>query len=216
MVDSKAIDQLITDLANFQPEGDDVFNQYQVNGDPNNAFRRANFSRYLHEMAQRQPQTLMVMEAPGYRGSRLTGVPVTSRKVLLEGIPELDMFGTENGYQNVTDAGFENAYGEQSATIVWNTLAELKHVPLIWNTFPFHPCQSGKPRTNRRPRKTETALGSIFLRHIIELFQPQTVIAVGNVAHETLLGMGIDCAKVRHPAQGGKNDFVAGLMKLLG
>lgn len=214
MVDSNSIDQLITDLAVFQPEGDDVFNQYQANDNPNNAIRRANFKHYLQTIAQRQPQTLMVMEAPGYRGSRLTGVPVTSRKVLLEGILELDMFGTENGFSDVSDAGFENIYGEQSATIVWNTLAELNHVPLIWNTFPFHPRQAGKPRTNRRPRKAETELGSVFLRRVIDCFQPQAVIAVGNVAYETLLGMGIDCIKVRHPAQGGKNDFVAGLTKI--
>jgi uracil-DNA glycosylase len=216
MVDTAAIDQLIADLAAIQPESDDVFNQYQANENPNNAIRRANFSRYLHEMAQRKPQTLLVMEAPGYRGSRLTGVPVTSRKVLLEGIPAIKLFGTANGFSDVSDAGFENIYGEQSATIVWNTLAQLNHVPLIWNTFPFHPRQAGKPRTNRRPRNSETKLGSVFLRSVIEHFQPQLVIAVGNVAYETLLGMGIDCTKIRHPAQGGKNDFVAGLTKVLG
>jgi hypothetical protein len=34
---------------------------------------------------------------------------------------------------------------------------------------------------------------------------------VGNVAYDTLRAMGLECSKVRHPAQGGKNDFVAGL-----
>jgi uracil-DNA glycosylase len=125
------------------------------------------------------------------------------------------MFGAENGFQNVTDAGFENVYGEQSATIVWNTLAEIKRVPLIWNTFPLHPRQAGKPRTNRRPRKSETDMGSEFLRYIVALFKPEVIIAGGNVAHETLMSMGINCVKIRHPAQGGKNDFVAGLTKLL-
>lgn len=216
MITDSNIQNLIDELAAIQPASNNVFNQYLANDDMNNAIRRANFKHYLQDMAQRQPKTLLVMEAPGYRGSRLTGVPVTSRKVLLEGVPELGMFGQDKGFQDVTDVGFENVYGEQSATIVWNTLAALQSVPLIWNTFPFHPCKADKPRSNRRPRKPETHLGSGFLRSIMDLFQPEQIIAIGNVAHETLTGMGINCDKVRHPAQGGKNDFVAGLTKLLG
>jgi hypothetical protein len=38
---------------------------------------------------------------------------------------------------------------------------------------------------------------------------------VGNVAHNTMIGMGINSVKVRHPAQGGKHDFVNGMTKLL-
>ena len=215
MIEQADIDSLIHDLASITFEADDVFNQYAPGDNENNAIRRANFTLYLQLMAQRQPETLMVMEAPGYRGSRLTGVPVTSRKVLLEGVPELDMFGEDKGFQNVDDAGFENVYGEQSATIVWNTLAELKRVPLIWNTFPFHPRKAGEPRTNRRPRKSETDIGGKFIRRIEGLFKPELIIAVGNVAHETMTGMGIECEKVRHPAQGGKNDFVEGMTGLL-
>jgi uracil-DNA glycosylase len=37
------------------------------------------------------------------------------------------------------------------------------------------------------------------------------VIAVGNVGYALLCDMGIQCVKIRHPAQGGMNDFVAGL-----
>ena len=215
MVENSDIQSLIHDLAAIEPPGSDVFNQYQADANPNNALRRANFTLYLQNIAQRQSKTLLVMEAPGYRGSRLTGVPVTSRKVLLEGIPSLNLFGADNGFQNVTDTGFEHIYSEQSATIVWNTLADLRHVPLIWNTFPFHPHEIEKPLTNRRPRKHETELGSLFLQRIIDLFTPKMVIAVGNVAHETLAEIGIESTKIRHPAQGGKNDFVAGLTALL-
>ena len=210
-VSIEMIDQYIADLAAVAAEDDAVFNQFQENGDPNNAIRRANFRLYLQEMAQHQPDTLMVMEAPGYRGSRLTGVPVTSRKVLLEGVPELQMFGEERGYQNVADPGFEKIYGEQSATIVWGTLANLNRLPLIWNTFPFHPRKPDQPCTNRKPRKAETELGKAFLMQLINMFQPQKTIAIGNVAYDALSEIGISCVKVRHPAQGGKNDFVAGL-----
>lgn len=212
---SDFIQQFIADLSQEIFEGDDVYNEYAPD-DANNAIRRENFALYLREMQSRQPSVLLVMEAPGYRGCRLTGVPVTSRKILLEGLTQLDMFGTEKGYQATDDVGFENVYGEQSATIVWNTLSELKVVPLIWNTFPFHPRKGDAQRTNRRPRKSETAIGIRYLVRMIEHFQPQLIIAAGNVAHETMTAHNIDCEKVRHPAQGGKNDFVAGMTTLLG
>jgi hypothetical protein len=207
------IDELIRDLSNTELPPD-AFNEYAP-GDENNAIRRANLRLYLKKMAARRPNTLLVMEAPGYRGCRLTGVPVTSRKILLEGLPALDMFGLEAGFRDVSDAGFERVYGEQSATIVWNTLAALKTLPMIWNTFPFHPHKAGKPDSNRKPRLAEIVLGAEFLGHILALWDSEQVIAVGNVAYETLQYLRSGCRKVRHPAHGGKNDFVAGLSALL-
>lgn len=205
----KPIETLIEALAQTET-APDAYNEY-AGTDANNAIRRANLSRYLQTMIQHHPQMMLVMEAPGYRGCRITGVPVTSRKILLEGIPELDFFGTAQGYQNTDDAGFEVVYGEQSATIVWQTLADLRVIPLIWNTFPFHPHHLGKPLSNRAPRKPEIMQGRIFLQQIISIFQPQKIMAVGNVAYEALTTLKIPCQKIRHPAQGGKNDFVAGL-----
>lgn len=208
------IDDLLNDLAHEAFPTDDVFNPYAINN-PNNDIRRANLRHYLHYMRQRKPRYLLVMEAPGYRGCRLTGIPVTSRKIMLEGVSELGIFGTVQGYQDVTDAGFENIQGEQSATIVWQTLIDLKAVPLIWNTFPFHPRKDDNPRSNRRPRKSETAVGSRYLHDVVDYFKPEVIVAVGNVAEETMMSVGINCLKVRHPAQGGKNDFVAGMSKIL-
>ena len=203
------IDALIRDLADAElPEN--AFNEYAA-GDANNAIRRSNLRLYLRAMAARQPVSLLVMEAPGYRGCRLTGVPVTSRKLLLEGVRSLDMFGRKAGFCDVTDAGFERVYGEQSATIVWSTLASLNVTPFIWNTFPFHPHKAGQPLSNRKPLKAEIELGAVFLSRVIELWEFKQVIAVGNVAHESLHKAGMNCEKVRHPAHGGKNDFVAGL-----
>jgi uracil-DNA glycosylase len=193
----------------------DAYNEYAPN-DANNALRRANLQLYLETMLARQPDVMLLLEAPGYRGCRITGVPVTSRKILLEGVPELGMFGTAQGYQATHDAGFERVYGEQSASIVWGTLAELQCVPLIRNTYPFHPHQPGKPLTNRAPRKPEIEAGKLFIQQILALYQPTTLIAVGNVAYGALTDLGVACIKVRHPAQGGKNDFVAGIKTAFG
>lgn len=213
-VSEAQIDHLITTLAEADTASD-AYNEYAPNH-ANNAIRRANLKLYLGAMAERMPDTLMVMEAPGYRGCRLTGVPVTSRKIMLEGVPEVDMFGEAKGFQNVDEAGFERVYGEQSATIVWGTLANLGVVPFIWNTFPFHPHKKDQPLTNRKPRKPETRLGGEILQQVIDLWQFKQLIAIGNVAYDTMTGLDIACVKVRHPAQGGKNDFVAGLTTILG
>lgn len=204
-----SLETLITTLSQIVT-APDAFNEY-AGDSADNRIRRENLHRYLIAMQQRQPSMMMVMEAPGYRGCRLTGVPVTSRKVMLEGVPELDFLGESQGYRDTSDSGFEAIYGEQSATIVWQTLATLRCVPLIWNTFPFHPHQPDKPLTNRAPRRDEIAVGSHFLHHIITLFRPSQIIAVGNVAAGALSALEVPYIKVRHPAQGGKNEFVAGL-----
>ena len=207
------IDTLIRELSLARAPVD-AFNEYAP-GDPNNGIRRSNLRLYLRAMAARESNALLVMEAPGYRGCRLTGVPVTSRKVLLEGAPALGMFGREAGYRDVADAGFERVYGEQSATIVWSALSDLGALPLIWNTYPFHPHKAGKPDSNRKPRMAEIMLGVNFLSQILAIWDFETVIAVGNVAYETLQFLKLDCWKLRHPAHGGKNDFVTGLRELL-
>lgn len=209
------LETIVDDLSRIVVD-EDSFNQYARDDDPNNAIRRANLLRYMEIMWERRPKTMMVMEAPGYRGCRLTGIPVTSRRVMLDGVPEIDIFGVNRGYEDSADDGFEDIQGEQSATIVWETLANLQRAPLIWNTYPFHPHKLNELRSNRKPRKAETELGSQFIRAVVMLYKPEVIIAVGNVAETTIIGTGLNCVKVRHPAQGGKNDFVAGMTRLLG
>lgn len=202
-------------LANT-PVADDAYNQYGAGDNPYNALRRANLLRYLNDLYARRPALALIAEAPGYRGMRLSGLPLVSRRALVEGIPALDMFGVTRGYHDVPEPGFERIQSEQSGTIVWNTLVELDVVPLLWGAFPFHPHRPGEALTNRPPRRQEVALGLPFVRDLLAMFTPQRVIAVGNVAHGTLADLGIQTVKIRHPAQGGKNDFVAGLRRELG
>lgn len=84
-------------------------------------------------------------------------------------------------------------------------------VPLIWASFPFHPHKPGLPNSNRSPKRFEVDLGRPIFLELAEVFQIERVFAVGNYAHASLAAAGIDAPKIRHPAQGGKNDFVAGM-----
>jgi len=196
------------------PAPKDAVNPFSPDN-PRNVVRRHNLLRYLEQMAERKPSVLLVAEAPGYKGMRLTGVPFSSRWHIGNGVMGGALFGTHNGY-TVPDDPDLPGNREQTATIVWNTLEPLGVAPLHWNSYPFHPHKPDQPLTNRKPRKPEVELGRPFLEAMIALYDIQQVIAVGNTAHDALAQIGMEVPKVRHPAQSGKADFVAGINTLLG
>ena len=131
-----------------------TFNQYA-----DSALRRARLARYLRE--RRRTRLLLVGEAPGYRGARVSGIPFTSERQL---------------------SGIGPA--EATATIVQRTLVELGLVDdvLLWNLVPTHP---GTARSNRPPTRAEVEQSDPFLR---ELADGRRVVAIGRLAHARLGG----------------------------
>jgi len=109
------------------------------------------------------------------------------------------------------EPSFRPYVSEQSATIVWQTLADLDAAPLLWNAFPFHPHPSGRPAANRTPRASEVQIGLGYLRLLLAEVEIKRFAAVGNIAARALSLLGCAYTLVRHPAQGGKQDFVRGL-----
>lgn len=188
-----------------------VYNQYS-DAYPESAVRRNNLLIYLHQMEKLQPKAILVGEAPGYRGSRVTGVPFTSEHLLMNNMEGLTLFGKEKGYRLPVQK--EKLMKEATATIIWSTLLEQNLFALSWNAFPFHPHKPENGQTNRTPLKKELLIGEPFLVRLISLFDIETVVAVGNKAHESLTKLEIDSQKVRHPAQGGKNQFVEGIKRI--
>jgi hypothetical protein len=71
---NQQIKKFVAALASVQSSGN-FCNQYseQVNV---SSIRRDNLYLYFQQMVKRHPQLLLVGEAPGYRGCRLTGVPL--------------------------------------------------------------------------------------------------------------------------------------------
>jgi uracil-DNA glycosylase len=148
------------------------------------SLRRERLTRYLEE--RREAGILLVGEAAGYRGARVSGIPFTSERQLTGGPP-----------------------GEASATIVHRVLAELGLTQdvVLWNAVPTHPHLPGRPDTNRRPTAAEIAAGRRFLD---ELARGRRVLAVGHVAESVLGG-----DYVRHPSRGGAGAFREGLRSAL-
>ena len=180
---------------------------------PANAQRRRNLGLYLQEMLDRSPKVLLVGEAPGFRGMRITGVPFTNRTMFEGPANSFGLFGPGKGYELPTEA--EGVASEPTATVMWQVLAELEFLPVLWSACPWHTHVPGRPLSNRTPTAPEAALGTPFWQALTELFPIETVVAVGNVAHRSLQRSGLDVPKIRHPAHGGRSGFKRGLEELL-
>ena len=113
--------------------------------------RRRRLRDYLDRRAG--ASLLLVGEAAGYRGARVSGIPFTSERQL-------------------TGAG----PAEATATIVQRTLAELELEALCWNVVPTHP---GTATSNRRPTRGEVAASRPFLE---EIASGRRILAVGRLA----------------------------------
>jgi len=109
--------------------------------------------------AHRDALVVLVGEAAGYRGARVSGIPFTSERQLTGSGP-----------------------AEATATIVHRVLAHLgvQDDVLLWNVVPTHP---GSEISNRRPTRAEIEAAAPFLREVVV---GRTTIAVGRLAAAVL------------------------------
>jgi uracil-DNA glycosylase len=137
---------LVTELARARIGA--TFNQYAAA-----PHLRERLRSYLD--ARAGARILLVGEAVGYRGARVSGIPFTSERQLTGRGP-----------------------AEGSATVVHRVLRELglEEDVLLWNVVPTHP---GTETSNRRPTRDEVAAGLPFLER---LACGRRVIAVGRLA----------------------------------
>ena len=212
---SRRFDRLIGELSVLEVSTR-AYNQYsRVAGDLQaNAVRRRNLRLYLDQLEAIAPRMLLIGEAPSYRGGRLTGIPFVSESVMLGGVETRSgaILGAEHGYRKATSG--PRLSTEASATMVWGTIRAIEPLPLLWNAFPFHPHEADNPDTNRAPSAAELLAGAPFIERLLSLFALKTIVAIGNHASNSLMRLGIEHVKVRHPSQGGKNLFVEGMARL--
>lgn len=193
------------------PAGPNSVNPFD-HTDSDNTIRRRNLALYFEQLADHQPATLLLGEAPSYRGMRITGLPFTNTTILQRGIPQFGMLGSANGYA-VPDA--PRVAAEPTATVMWNALVELDFLPVLWSAYPLHPHRPGNPLSNRTPSVREAREWAWSWQALMDVFSIRSVVAVGNVAHDITLESGRSVPRVRHPAHGGREKFTLGLRELL-
>lgn len=199
----------LLDALHAVPSSDGLFNLYRdgdaaldVHGAPE--MRRENLRGLLASRPLPVP-LLVVVEAPGWRGCRFSGMPITSEALLAD--PHFPWRG------RLTHR--DGPLGEQSATLFHRAMAGYHDSFLVWNTLPFHPHRPGAPCSNRTPSRKEQQLGLPFLERVLAWARPTTCAAVGRIAQRALTDLGVAHTSIRHPAQGGAAEFAHGMSALL-
>jgi uracil-DNA glycosylase len=214
-VSTRRFDRFIATLAAVALS-DRARNQYsRTTGDTHeNAIRRRNLRLYLEQLDAIGPRSVLVGEAVSHRGGNLTGIAFCSETIMLDGVTHGAnvVLGEFHGYRKATPGPIRST--EASATMVWQTIRHIQPLPLLWNAFPFHPFNSGKPLSNRVPTASELLIGQPFIEMLIQFFPIEKVLAVGNQASTSLTRMGVSHEKLRHPSMGGKKKFVEGMLAL--
>jgi uracil-DNA glycosylase len=144
------VSELVDELARARIGA--TYNQYA-----RSELRRERLRSYLQQ--REHAHTILVGEAAGYRGARVSGLPFTSERQLTGSGP-----------------------AEATATIVHRLLCELgiEDDVLLWNVVPTHP---GTATSNRRPTRGEALAARAFLD---ELTRGRRVVAVGRLAAQAL------------------------------
>ena len=174
---------------------------------PHGKARKENLILYLNKIKHINPSIIIVGEAPGYRGCKVTGIPFTSEKVLKENIFFSDL--------NVNFLNSITYHTEVSASKVWSVLNDSKTDALLWNIYPFHPYNSDRENSNRTPTKEELEIGLNFLKGILGLFEIKVIIAIGRTAEQQIKSFTKEVTYIRHPANGGTAEFEKGFKNFL-
>ena len=204
------LERVIEEALFDQPPSDGLFNPYdQVDSDRDrphaNLLRRENLSRYLRERT-RLPRIFVLAEAPGPWGCRFTGVPITSEEQLV------DAAFPHGGRQT---SNRDQPHKEYSASIYWRVLAPYAMDLMTWNTVPMHPFKPGKPMSIRTPRISEIKRFTPLIARMLDILEPERIVAIGRKAEKALTLLGVESTYVRHPSQGGALLFEEGMRTII-
>lgn len=197
-------------------EGDspDVFNPWRRSDPATDVAADATAGRLSRLAAHLslRARFVLVGEAAGYQGCKVSGIPFTSERLLLEGaIPRI-----EAPADRLTTR--PRPWSEPSATTVWKTLHAqgIAGDTVLWNAYPWHPHKPGNLHSNRTPTRTERLAGVPVLERFLALFPGAQVFAVGRNAQASLGELGIEATPLRHPSMGGAMEFARQLRAATG
>ena len=163
-----------------------------------------NLLLYLKRMQELDPKVLLVGEAPGYKGCKLTGIPFTSEyQILNEGFfkEEFEVLHPDN------------PECENSAKVIWDTVGKTRQFPLMWNIYPFHP--SSRDGRNGKPNAKDIDMGKYILGKLLTMFNISAIYCVGRKSENALKNHRLYRGYVRHPSHGGSRECKERLKDIL-
>ena len=166
----------------------------------------------LHEMLQKaqvaELDSMWIGRDLGYRGGRRTGLAFTDDVHLKAHAKRwsLSLHRPTKG----------ELVAERTAKIVWRVLRSVDATVFLWNVFPLHPHEPGKPFSNRRHNSRERESGEEILAELVQLLRPGKLLAVGNDAERTAHRIASKeiVRKVQHPSYGGQPTFLKQMAQL--
>ena len=195
------------------PAGAGVFNPWRDHDPGTDVLQNAAGARLdrLRAFFRTRPRWLLLGEAAGYQGAKVSGIPFTSERLLIEGIiPRVHI-----GKGRLSTRA--RPWSEPSATTVWGTLRALGRAEdtLLWNAYPWHPYKPALLHSNRTPTPAERRAGLPVLEALLAALPGVRCFAVGRNAEASLAEVGVQAKPLRHPSMGGATAFRDGLRRAL-
>jgi hypothetical protein len=193
---------------------DNAFNPYTdrcaVYDKPDAPAKRCDALRgILAAAAARGVHSVWIGRDLGYRGGRRTGLALTDDV-------HVSVHTARWGIETVRCTKGQ-AVKERTAALAWEVLDRIDLPIFLWNVFPLHPHERGRPFTNRSHRASERTAGEHVLSELLALLRPERVIAIGGDAARSAERIArISTVRVRHPSYGGQADFLRQMSDLYG
>ncbi len=193
---------------------DDAFNPYSdtcvaFDRPDAAAIRRGNLAKALGAALATGVESVWIARDLGYRGGRRTGLALTDEA-------HLNAHASLLGAEDLRRSTLGPAAAERTATVIWRMLMEIGKPIFLWNVFPLHPHEPGRPMTNRSHTRFERHACKHVMVTLLDLLAPQAVLAIGRDAEASMADLGIAAKQVRHPSYGGQPEFIAGVSEHYG
>jgi hypothetical protein len=188
---------------------ENAFNPYTEtcpHSDVKNApkIRCQNLEIVLNAAVTQGVDSIWIARDLGYRGGRRTGLALTDEIHLSN---QANLFNIPKLYRATSGP----VISERTANVIWQALQLIDRPIFLWNIFPLHPHEPGKPMSNRCHTRSERNACKHILLWLVEALAPRSVISIGRDAQASLDDFCVESDSVRHPSYGGQTDFMKGL-----
>jgi uracil-DNA glycosylase len=168
------------------------------------AIRRSNLTKAVDAALTTGVESVWVARDLGYRGGRRTGLALTDEA-------HLNAHAALLGAEDLRRSTRGPVVAERTATVIWRMLMQIGKPVFLWNVFPLHPHEPGRPMTNRSHTRAERQACRHIMVTLLDLLAPKAVLAIGRDAQTAMADLDIVAKQVRHPSYGGQPEFIDGV-----